>query len=86
MQNMKSLSLIVQKLAFVKANMNSDMTTRKDSHIFLANLYLKQGIGSEYVTVDSFARAYLSCEECGSRITKWKIPVHSGIRTQYLPL
>ena len=47
---------------------------------FLANLFLTQGIGSEYVHLISFTWAYSGCKERKPIITKWKT-AHSGTRT-----
>ena len=52
--------------------------------IFLANLYLKQGIGKVYVMVDAFAWAYSSCKESDARFTKWKSLAHDRTRN-YIP-
>ena len=48
---------------------------------FLANLYLKQGIGYVYVMVDFIYMGILELQGAEARITKLKFLVHSRIRT-----
>ena len=63
--------------------MNSYIPLETASIFFLANLYLEQGISSEYVMVDFICMGLLYL--WGARITKWKIHAHSGIRALDLP-
>ena len=54
------------------------------SHIFfLAKLYLKRGISSEYVMVDFICMYLLNLWGVRIQNYKMKILTHSGIRTRY---
>ena len=56
-------------------------TAGNGSHFFLANLFPKQGISSEYVTADFICIGLLGLQGAKPRITKWKILAHTGTRT-----
>ena len=66
--------------------MNSDIPLESAAILYLANIYLKQGIGYVYVMVDLICmdafNIYSICEECEPRITKWKILANSLIWTR----
>ena len=64
-------------------------TTGNGSHIFLANIYLKQDISSEYAMVDFICMGLLDLLWARTENYKMENLAHSalsGIRTRDLPL
>ena len=77
--------IVKDPLATNLINFEADMKSYKPLEtaaiFFLANLFPKQGISSEYVTADFIRWAYSGCKERKPRISKWKILAHTGTRT-----
>ena len=82
--DMKSYILLQTAAIFFISNLKADMKSYipldTAAIFFLANLFPKQGISSEYVTVDFICMGNSGCKELKPRITKWKILAHTGTR------
>ena len=69
------------KYIVLKADMKSYIPLETAAIFFLANLFLKQGVSSEYVMVDFICRGKHGLQGAKPRFTKRKILAHSGTRT-----
>ena len=51
------MTIVILKVTYLKADMKSYIPLETAAIFFLANLFPKQGISSEYVTADGLTRA-----------------------------